>query len=104
MADKLIQISTAISSEQEAQQIARSLVEKKLTNCVQVVGPVVSTFRWQGEIKESAEWLCLIKAEEYNFEQIEQVIKALHSYELPEIIATPIIRGSQEYIDWLTKP
>ena len=96
-----IQISTTTETKEQAQKIATYLVEKKLAACVQISGPIESTYRWKDKVETSSEWLCLIKTRENLFEKIEAAIKRLHSYETPEIIAVPIIKGSREYLNWL---
>ena len=96
-----IQISTTTATKEEAQKIARHLVEQKLAACAQITGPIESTYRWKGKVETAEEWLCLIKTKENLFDQIEAAIKKLHSYETPEIIAVPIVKGSREYLKWL---
>ena len=96
-----IQISTTTETKEQAQKIARSLVEKRLAACVQISGPIESTYRWKGKIETANEWLCLIKTRDDLFDKVEAAIKKLHSYETPEIIAVPIVKGSKEYLNWL---
>lgn len=96
-----VQIMTTASSREEAQRLADLLVEARLAACVQVVGPIRSTYRWQGQIERSEEWLCLAKSLQAAFPQIEQAIRAAHSYETPEIVALPIVAGSETYLAWL---
>ena len=98
-----IQISTTTETKEEAQKIALYLLERKLAACVQLSGPITSIYRWKGKMETANEWLCLIKTREDLFEEVEITIKKLHSYETPEIIATPIIKGSKEYLKWLNK-
>ena len=96
-----IQISTTTETKEQAQKIAKYLVEQKLAACVQISGPIESTYRWKGNVETTQEWLCLIKTRETLFGKVEAAIKKLHPYETPEIIATPIIKGSKEYLKWL---
>lgn len=96
-----IQISTTTETKEQAQKIARYLVEKKLAACVQITGPIESTYRWKTKVETADEWLCLIKTRTTLFKKVEAAIKKLHSYETPEIIAVPIIKGSKEYLHWL---
>ena len=100
MADPL-QILTTAGSEAEAQRIADTLVERRLAACVQVVGPVASTYRWQGEIERAQEWQCLAKTTAPRYAAVEAAIRELHSYDEPEIVATPILRGSPGYLAWI---
>lgn len=96
-----IQITTTTETREQAQTIARHLVVEKLAACVQIVGPITSTYRWQGKMENAQEWLCLIKTREELYGKVETAIKKLHSYETPEIIAVPIVKGSKEYLGWL---
>jgi len=96
-----IQISTTTETEDQAQKIARHLVEKKLAACVQITGPIESTYCWKGKVETASECLCLIKTRTTLFKKVEAAIKKIHPYETPEIIAVPIIKGSKEYLKWL---
>lgn len=98
-----IQISTTTETKDQAQKIARYLVEKKLAACVQISGPIESTYRWKEKVETANEYLCLIKTRTTLFKKVESAIKKLHPYETPEIIAAPIIKGSREYLNWLDK-
>ena len=97
-----LQVQTAVSSEEEAERISRALVERRLAACVQVVGPIASRYRWQGEVEEDREWLCLAKTGASRYAEVEAAILELHSYDEPEVIATPIAAGSRGYLDWLS--
>ena len=96
-----IQVATTVSTEEEARAIASLLVEQRLAACVQVIGPITSHYRWQGKIETAGEYLCLAKSRAALFPEIEAAIKAIHPYELAEIIALPVIAGSKEYLGWL---
>jgi periplasmic divalent cation tolerance protein len=96
-----IQVTTTTATREDAERIARALVEKRLAACVQIVGPITSIYRWKGKIETTGEWLCLIKGRQEGFGAIERAIRSLHPYETPEIVAVPITAGSQGYLDWL---
>jgi len=96
-----IQVRTTGETKEQAQSIARYLVEEKLAACVQITGATFSTYRWAGKIETAREYLCLIKTRKDLFARVESAIKKLHSYETPEIIAVPIVNGSKEYLKWL---
>jgi periplasmic divalent cation tolerance protein len=96
-----IQITTTTETKEEAEKIAQYLVEQKLAACVQITGPIASTYRWKSKVENAQEWLCLIKTREDFYNKVETAIKKLHSYETPEIIAVPILKGSSEYLSWL---
>jgi periplasmic divalent cation tolerance protein len=98
-----LQVLTTAGSEEEAERISSMLVERRLAACVQVIGPISSRYRWQGEIERSTEWLCLAKTEASRYPELEAAIRELHSYEEPEIVATPIVAGSAGYLDWLSE-
>lgn len=99
--DMFIQVMTATDKREDAERIARSLVEKRLAGCVQIVGPVTSIYHWKGRIETAGEWLCLIKSHKDSYGAIEAAIRSLHPYETPEIIALPMTAGSRDYLDWL---
>ncbi len=101
MTDEFIQVVTTTSTQDEARAIAGALVEQRLAACVQIVGPIESIYRWQGNVETAAEWQCWIKTRRELFAQIEQQIRKLHSYDLPEILAVPVVNGSETYLKWL---
>jgi periplasmic divalent cation tolerance protein len=96
-----VQVLTSVGSEQEAERIAAALVERRLAACVQTIGPIASRYRWRGEVETAREWLCLAKTTAERCGEIETAIRELHSYEEPEIVATPIVAGSRGYLDWI---
>ena len=100
MAD-YIQVMTTVERQEDAEKIARTLVEGRLAACVQVLGPVASTYHWQGSIESSREWLCLAKSRAGLYAQIEEAIRKVHPYQVPEIIALPILAGSRSYLEWI---
>ena len=87
-----IQVFTTTETKEEAEKIAQYLVEQKLAACVQITGPIASTYRWKGKVENAQEWLCVIKTREDLYDKVEKSIKKLHSYETPEIIAVPILK------------
>jgi periplasmic divalent cation tolerance protein len=97
-----LQVLTTTGSEEEAERISAALVERRLAACVQTIGPISSRFRWQGEIEEAREWICLAKTEASRYPQVEAAIRELHSYDEPEIVATAIAAGSDGYLEWLS--
>jgi periplasmic divalent cation tolerance protein len=98
---EFIQITTTTGKRQDAEQIASELVSRRLAGCVQVSGPIVSTFRWQGKVETAEEWMCIIKTSQTQFAAIRETLEKIHPYEVPELIATPIVDGSQAYLNWL---
>jgi periplasmic divalent cation tolerance protein len=102
MTDKIVVLVTC-GSKKEGRRIAKALVERRLAACVQETGGSVrSTYRWKGKIESAKEFLLLIKTTRGRFSAVGKLVRELHSYEVPEIIALPIERGSRDYLDWIT--
>src|SRR5690242_7557065 len=100
MTDKIVVFSTAGSAE-EAEKIARRLVENRLAACVNVIKEIRSFYRWQGKIEDAAEWLLVIKSSRERFEALRSAVEKLHSYDVPEVIALPVVEGAQNYLNWM---
>jgi periplasmic divalent cation tolerance protein len=98
-----IQVSTTIDTQEGAKKIADALVEKRLAACVHVSGPITSTYWWQGQVEMAQEWVCIAKTRQDLYNAIEQAIRDVHSYDEPEILATPILTGSQGYLRWVAQ-
>jgi periplasmic divalent cation tolerance protein len=95
-------VQTTSGSEAEAGTIAAALLDRRLAACVQVF-PMTSHFIWKGATEKSAEWALAIKARREDFDAIAATIRALHSYELPEIVATPLVAGEAGYLRWIAE-
>lgn len=100
MTDKIVVLSTAGSGE-EARRIALHLVEKRVAACVNITPGVRSIYRWKGIVEESAEVMLLIKTRRALLRALEIELRAVHSYEVPEIVALPIVDGLEQYIEWI---
>jgi periplasmic divalent cation tolerance protein len=100
MTDKIVVFSTCSSSD-EAERLARLLVEKRLAACVNVISPVRSFYRWKGVVEDSAEWLLMIKSSRPLFAALRVALESGHSYEVPEVIAIPVVEGSRNYLAWM---
>jgi periplasmic divalent cation tolerance protein len=96
-----IQVATTTANKADAERLARALVEQRLAACVQISGPITSCYRWQETIETASEWLCTIKTTDAVYRQVETVIRQLHTYDEPEIVAVPIVAGSPGYLRWL---
>jgi periplasmic divalent cation tolerance protein len=90
------------SSQPEAEAIAQALLQCRLAACVSLT-PIRSLYTWKGDVQDEAEWQLMIKTELQNFPQIEAKVRELHSYEVPEVIALPIVAGSEAYLSWISE-
>jgi periplasmic divalent cation tolerance protein len=102
MTDKIVVFSTC-DSEEQAGRIAIALVEQRLAACVNVLPGVRSVYRWKGEIQEGAEWLLVIKSRRGLMDQLRVTIGKMHTYEVPELLALPVVDGSESYLAWLDR-
>jgi periplasmic divalent cation tolerance protein len=100
MTDARIMLTTA-GNREEADRLARAIVERELAACVDIVGPMKSVYRWKGKIESADEFLLIIKSTEDAFDRIRDAIRELHSYELPEFLELAITRGDGKYLSWL---
>ncbi len=91
------------SSEKEAEKIASSLVKERLAACVNVIGNMRSSFRWKGQISSEQEVLILAKTKDRLFEKLKRRVLELHGYQVPEILAVPILAGFEKYLDWIER-
>lgn len=85
----------------EAKKISQALVERKLIACANIIQGVQSLFWWEGKVDVANEVLLILKTRRNLFKKVEQLVKSLHSYSVPEIIAMPIVAGSKEYLKWV---
>jgi periplasmic divalent cation tolerance protein len=90
------------SSQTEAEAIARSLIQAKLAACVSLM-PIQSIYTWKDEIHHEQEWQLVIKTDLSHFPQLEAKVREVHSYEVPEVLALPILAGSQPYLEWISE-
>ena len=98
-----IVVITTTETFEQAEKIAQVLLETELAACVQILPPITSVYRWQGQIEKAAEHLLLIKTLRTSYAPVEAAIKASHPYQTPEIIAVPIEAGSEDYLAWLAQ-
>ena len=96
-----IVVLVTVGSEQEAETIATALLEERLAACVNVTSPVRSLYRWEGRIADDQEWQLIIKTQARLFDALAMRVRALHSYDVPEIVALPVLAGTTDYVDWI---
>jgi periplasmic divalent cation tolerance protein len=94
---------TTIDSVDAAQRLARGVVEARVGACAQIVGPITSVYRWKGEVRSDPEWQVWIKTTTARLDELAEHLRANHPYDVPELVATPIIGGSPSYLKWVTQ-
>jgi len=99
--DDAIMVFITAASKDEAARLAEMLVERRLAACVQILPGVESVYRWQGQVERKEEFLLIAKTASTKFDELEREARALHSYETPEIVAVPLVSGSEPYLAWL---
>jgi len=100
MTDKIVVLSTCATAE-DAARMARALVAAQLAACVNVLPQIRSVYRWKGELEEAEEFLLIIKTSRDLFDELKVELEKLHPYEVPEVIALPIVAGAENYLNWL---
>lgn len=99
----LVQIGIAVPDADTAARISAALLEQHLCACVQTVGPVTSRYRWQGRVETATEFLLLVKTRRALYQAVETAVRALHPYEVPEIIALPVQDAGKQYAAWVVE-
>lgn len=100
---EFIQVVTATDSRESAKRIADAVVRDRLAACAQIVGPINSTYWWNGEVEEAQEWLVILKSRRDLFAKVEEVIGTAHPYDVPEVLAVPVEAGGRGYLEWLSQ-
>ncbi|MGW0787241.1 divalent-cation tolerance protein CutA [Streptomyces sp. NPDC002911] len=95
-------VLTTTDSEEKAHALARGAVDARLAACAQIPGPVTSVYRWQDAVETGEEWQVLFKTTAERYDELEAHLAAAHDYETPEIIAMPVVRGSDRYLAWVS--
>ena len=101
MQREYVQVVTTVASQEDAERLARHVLAARLAACVQVDGPLTSFYHWQGKVEKDQEYRLHIKSRADLFTALVAEIKSIHSYDTPEILALPVLAGSQEYLAWL---
>jgi periplasmic divalent cation tolerance protein len=102
MAESHCAVITTTGSAEEADELGRGIVDARLGACVQIVGPIRSIYRWEGEVLSEPEWQCWIKTSVDRLDALTEYIKKNHSYDVPEVVALPVVGGSADYLSWVT--
>lgn len=102
MKNEFVQIQVTFGNREEAEKVARHLVERYLAACAQILGPITSFYHWKEELEVAEEWLLLAKTRSCLMDEVTEIITANHSYDLPQIIALPITEISPSYRGWLS--
>jgi periplasmic divalent cation tolerance protein len=100
--DKIVVLTTC-DSEEQAQSLARHLIEQRLAACVNILPGARSIYRWKDKIEDAAEFVLVIKSRRDLFAKLREAILHLHSYEIPEVIALPVVDGAEAYLGWLDR-
>jgi periplasmic divalent cation tolerance protein len=95
------QVTTTLPDQETAARLANLLVQERLVACAQVVGPISSTYWWNGAVEHSAEWYCYLKTTMTRLDGLKRRLRELHPYEVPELIAVPLVDGDQQYLKWI---
>jgi periplasmic divalent cation tolerance protein len=98
-----VQVQTTTDSRAEAMELARAAVEARLAACAQVAGPIASMYWWDDGIERAEEWLLMLKLPATGYQALADFLADRHSYDEPEIVATPIVAGSDAYLSWITE-
>jgi periplasmic divalent cation tolerance protein len=98
---EFVVVLVTTSSAEEGARLGRALVEERLAACANVIGPIRSIYRWDGAVEEADEHLVILKARGADVSALETRVRALHSYEVPEVLALPVTAGSAPYLAWL---
>lgn len=95
-------VTTTVDSPEAAESLAKGIVEARLGACVQIV-PIRSVYRWEGEVRVDAEWQCVVKTSAIRVDELVAHIKAQHSYDVPEVVVTPVTGGNDDYLAWVSE-
>jgi periplasmic divalent cation tolerance protein len=96
-----LQITTTLPDRATADLVGARLVEERLAACAQIAGPIASTYRWQGAVESASEWYCHLKTTADRAPALRRRLRELHPYEVPEIVAVPIVDGDPDYLRWI---
>lgn len=97
-----VRVETTTDTQSEAERLATTLVESHLAACVQVTGPITSFYRWEGRVHNDPEWLLVVKTAADRLDAVVAHLREHHSYDVPEVVAVPVVGGNPDYLTWVT--
>ncbi|MER7500382.1 divalent-cation tolerance protein CutA [Nonomuraea pusilla] len=100
---EFIEVRVTAPSREEAERICSAVVAERLASCAQITGLISSTYWWNDEIQQADEWMLLMKTTRVRFEDLAALVQELHSYEVPEIVAVPLVAGTGDYLEWIRR-
>lgn len=100
---EILTVLTTTDSEEKARELSAGAVQRNLAACAQISAPVTSVYRWEGAVQTDPEWQVLLKTSAARYDDLEAYIRETHDYDVPEVIATPVVRGSADYLAWVAE-
>ena len=100
---QILVVQTTIDRREAAEKLAEAIIHHRLGACVQISAPILSVYRWQGEVQKEEEYLITVKTTNQAVTKLVELIRQLHPYDVPEIIALPIVDGSRDYLSWVAE-
>jgi len=99
--DDTVRVETTVDTKDGAERVARAVIEHQVAACAQVSGPITSFFRWEGQVQNDEEWMVVIKTTADRLDALTARVLEAHPYDVPEIVAVPVIGGNPDYLDWV---
>ncbi|MET7637948.1 divalent-cation tolerance protein CutA [Streptomyces sp. NPDC005438] len=103
MTTGVLTVAVTVDSEAAGRELAALAVERRLAACAQVSSPITSVYRWEGRVHQDPEWLVTFKTTEARYPELEGALREAHSYDVPEILATPVVDGNDDYLRWVAE-
>jgi periplasmic divalent cation tolerance protein len=103
MLPETLTVLTTTDSAEKAEALAGGAIERRVAACAQVAGPVTSVYRWEGRVATDPEWQVFFKTAAARYDALEAYLREAHDYDVPEIIATPVVRGGADYLRWVVE-
>ncbi|MCR9295613.1 MAG: divalent-cation tolerance protein CutA [bacterium] len=97
----ILEVTTTLETAEQAEMLAEKVVQERLAACVQITGPITSVYSWQGKLCKSTEYRCTIKTIGRLLDPLMEAIRDLHPYDVAEILATPVVKASSDYVQWM---